>query len=42
MQIKNNIFLLHFYIFLFISMGVDYYVCDHCGESYPDCGDYRH
>jgi hypothetical protein len=21
-------------------MGVDYLVCDHCGESYPDCGDH--
>ena len=19
-------------------MGIDYYVCDVCGESYPDCG----
>jgi len=22
-------------------MGVDYYVCDNCGETFPDCGDYR-
>lgn len=23
-------------------MGVDYYVCVHCGESFPDCGYYVH
>jgi hypothetical protein len=22
-------------------MGVDYNVCDHCGDTYGDCGDYR-
>ena len=21
-------------------MGVDYYVCDHCRETFPDCGRY--
>lgn len=21
-------------------MGVDFYTCDHCGESFPDCGHY--
>lgn len=23
-------------------MGVDYYACDHCGETFPDCGTYIH
>ena len=21
-------------------MGIDYYSCEHCGESFPDCGEY--
>ena len=21
-------------------MGIDYYVCDVCGETFPDCGEY--
>lgn len=21
-------------------MGVDFYACDWCGETFPDCGDY--
>jgi hypothetical protein len=21
-------------------MGVDFYACQNCGETYPDCGDY--
>ena len=21
-------------------MGVDFYACDECGETFPDCGDY--
>lgn len=21
-------------------MGVDYYACEHCGETFPDCGEY--
>lgn len=23
-------------------MGVDYYACNSCGETFPDCGDYTH
>lgn len=21
-------------------MGVDFYACDNCGDTFPDCGDY--
>jgi len=21
-------------------MGIDFYACDNCGETFPDCGDY--
>lgn len=23
-------------------MGVDYYSCNYCGETFPDCGDYTY
>jgi len=35
-------FFIGFILGVCFLMGIDYYACDNCGDTFPDCGPYTH